>query len=257
MDSDGPRPSAEMQSSAPLTQISASSLKKKAPSPTPAAPKLVNPPLGTNLSKFDKGFGGAGVNGDYRTNPRDLAWLDEVRAPSGPELPYPDGKAGADKTPAATIRKIREDVGYLYTLPEVKALLDVFSFTEVTWKDGYLTSHYPKPPFGDMNEFHGTDPNGRYQITQKNWKNYGEGWWQRKDFSEISQDLVIITLLRQNRVIEALETRNLSVAFSRAARLFASIPMSLEKDYSAYVKGKYSKDYDPKTQIDRQPTPVR
>jgi hypothetical protein len=143
-------------------------------------------------------------------------------------------------------------------LPEVKALLDVFAHTEVTEGDGYFRSHYPdKKKLPDLKSFHGTVPIGRYQITLQVWKNYGEGWWSRPDFSPTSQDIVAITLLLQRGVIKELMRGNLSGAFSKAAKIFASIPVSSTQDYSGYVGGKWDPKYDPKTQGRRQPSPVR
>lgn len=216
-------------------------------------------PPGTNLSTYDTGFGGPGrgINGDYRTTAEERAWLAEVRPTAIQVKPYPDGIPGNEKATVWARRKIRREVGYYYTLPEVKALLDVFAHTEGTEIDGYYRTHDPdKQRLPDLKRFYGTVPIGRYQITADNWKNFGEGWWSRKEFSEISQDMVAITLMRQKDVIKELLKGNLSGAFSKAAEIFASIPLSSEQDYSGFVDANFDRTYNPATQGKRQGTPV-
>lgn len=236
----------------------AAAAPNSSPSAQTADAKSAAPPV--NLSQVDSGFGGLGhgVNGDYRTTERQQAWLAEPMRMARPAPPYPAGNSGTDQKSPEKLRQIREYVAYLYTLPEVKALLDVFAHTEVTEGDGYYRSHYPdKNKLPDLKSFHGTVPIGRYQIALKNWRNYGEAWWSRPDFSPISQDIVAITLLQQGHVIDELMRGNLSGAFSKAAKIFASIPMSSKQDYSGYVGGRWDPHYDPKTQEGRQPSPVR
>ncbi|WCM27192.1 hypothetical protein NDN01_24950 [Sphingomonas sp. QA11] len=217
-------------------------------------------PLGTNLSTYDTGFGGPGrgVNGDYRTTPEERAWLMEPKPLAGPDIAYPDGSPGAEQTSSKVRVEIRENAGYLYTLPEVKALLDVFARTEDTEDDGYYRTHYPnKEKLPDLTTFHGRVPIGRYQITKPNWENFGGNLWSRKDFSPTTQDLIAITQLAQKGAIDELLKGNLSGAFSIAARIFASIPMNSEKDYSYYSGGKGAPDAGPITNPPRQRTPVR
>jgi len=234
---------------------------KKAPGNRSAAP------LGTDLSAYDTGFGDKahGFHGDYRTTAQERAWLAGVKPLMADEA-YPDGLPGHEKLSPAGRRKVRNDVAYLYTLPEVKAFLDLISFTEGTAKYGYFHGHdNPKPNrLPDLTTFHGDDPIGRYQIEQKAWKNFGGSWWSKKDFSEITQDIIAITMLRQWGVIDELLKGNLSGALTKASDVFASIPVSLENDRSGYTKSYVIKKTDPKTgkeismeESRDQPTPIK
>ncbi len=197
-------------------------------------------PLGTDLSTYDMGFGDKahGFHGDYRTTPQARAWLTGFQGLAGPATPYPDGSPGNEKLSTKGRRKIREDVGYLYTLPEVKALLDLISETEGSAVDGYYRTHAPnKKRLPNLDTFHGAVPSGRYQIKRDNWENYGGAWWSRNDFSEITQDIIAITQLRHKGAIDQLMKGNLSGALSIAANIFASIPKSVAEDHSRYTKG--------------------
>ncbi|MGH6613778.1 hypothetical protein [Sphingomonas sp.] len=197
---------------------------------------------------------------DYRTPTESRAWLSEIKSPEGKEIPYPDGRPGDEGLTLEGRRKVREDVGYFYSLPEVKAFLDVLSHTEGTEKDGYKTTHFPLGPADNLTTFPKSKvPSGRYQIEYRRWKNHGGEWFSRTDFEPVTQDIIAITALRQGKVISALLSGDLSEAFSRAARIFASIPVSATADHSGFVKGRWKPDNDDPRKGDdgRQPTPVR
>ncbi|MEP7005662.1 MAG: hypothetical protein ABI810_06750 [Sphingomonas bacterium] len=219
--------------------------------------------FGTDLSTVDKGFGDRAhaFRGDYRTRPEARAWLPEFESRAGPEVPYADGSPGSGMISAAGRRKIRADVAYLYTLPEVKAFLDLYAHTEGADKDGYYLSHNGRPRLRDLKAYYGgDDASGRYQIKGQAWKDYGVALWSRKDFSEITQDLVAITLLRQKGAIDELLKGNLSGAMTLAAPVFASGPVSATEDYSFYPISR--PHTDPKTGAatkfaELQPTPIR
>ena len=218
---------------------------KKQPEKRPAAP------LGTDLSTYDTGFGDRAhaFHGDYRTTPAARAWLTGLERLAGPSTPYPDGLPGNEKLTISVGRKIRENVGYLYTLPEVKAFLDLISRTEGTEKYGYYHGHDDgkQRSIPDLTTFHGGAPSGRYQIERKAWKNFGGAWWSRTDFSEITQDLIAITMLRQWGAIDELMKGNLSGALTKASEVFASIPLSLKDDHSFYEQDYGVTKIDPKT----------
>lgn len=195
---------------------------------------------------------------DYRTTPEARAWLDEVRPQDGKEIPYPKGDGKSWGKSSKALAEIRRLTGYYYTLPEVKAFLDLLSTTE-TGDRGYLTSHDPKPMLDSLERFpdHGL-PSGRYQIQKRLWKDIGKGWFSRDDFSPITQDVIAIAALMNRKVIDALLNNDLDQAFMLASSLFASIPKSAEEDHSAYTrrpsasKGKSASRAAPSL----QPTPI-
>jgi hypothetical protein len=196
---------------------------------------------------------------DYRTTPEARAWLNEVRPQDGKEIPYPkgDGKSWGKST--KDLVEIRRLAGYYYTLPEVKAFLDIVSRTETNDR-GYLTSHDPKPMLDDLNDFptHGM-PSGRYQIQKKLWKEIGKNWFSRNDFSPVTQDMIAIASLMNRKSVDALLKGDLDGALFLAAKEFASIPMSADRDYSLYVGGRPKPENDRADRQDagRQPTPIR
>jgi hypothetical protein len=220
-------------------------------------------PFGTDLSTVDKGFGDGAhaFPGDYRTRPEARAWLPETESRAKPDIPYADGSPGSETTTAAGRRKIRAQVAYLYTLPEVKAFLDLFAHTEGADKLGYYLSHNGGLKLRDLKAYYGgLDASGRYQIKGQAWKDYGVALWSRPDFSEITQDLVAITLLQQSGATDALLKGNLSGALTLAAKVFASGPVSATQDYSFYPIPR--PHTDPKTGAatrvaELQPTPIR
>lgn len=210
-------------------------------------------PFGSDLSTVDKGFGDAahGFHGDYRTRPEKRAWLPEIEPLAKSKTPYPDGLPGDIGLSIDGGRKIRDEVAYLYTLPEVKAFLDLIAHTEGADKLGYYLSHSGRPKLADLDSFHGgTSASGRYQILPGAWKTIGGALWSRPDFSEITQDLIAITLLRNRGAIGELLKGNLSAALTLASPEFASIPVSLAVDHSYYSgtndkrddKGKVERD---------------
>jgi len=220
-------------------------------------------PFGTDLSTIDKGFGDRAhaFPGDYRTRPESRAWLPELESRAGRYIPYADGSPGSEGTTAAGRSKIRAEVAYLYTLPEVKAFLDLFAHTEGADELGYSLSHNGGPKLRDLKAYYGgADASGRYQIKGQAWKDFGVALWSRKDFSEITQDLVAITLLRQSGATDALLKGNLSGAMTLAAKVFASGPVSATQDYSFYSIPR--PHTDPKTGApirvaELQPSPIR
>jgi hypothetical protein len=196
-------------------------------------------PAHADLSTLDKGFGDSdhGFHGDYRTTPKMRDWLRGPKPLAGADLPYPDGPTGADGWSIEGGRKVRAEVAYLYTLPEVKAFLDLIAQLEGPHSNfGYNLSHGARPAkLPDLDTFHGGDAaSGRYQIKAEGWKKIGGRLWSRQDFSPFTQDLIAITLLRNCGATSELLKGHLSAALTLASREFASIPVSLAVDHSYY-----------------------
>ncbi|GAA0314049.1 hypothetical protein GCM10009087_25530 [Sphingomonas oligophenolica] len=195
-------------------------------------------PFGDDLLKRFGGFGGQkySFGNDYRTTPQMRAWLPEIEPLAKPDIPYPDGLQINEKRSPAERKKIRDYVAYLYTLPEVKALLDVIAHNEGADKLGYYLSHGKNPPkLPDLDTFHGgRSASGRYQIEPGPWQNFGQKLWSRNDFSPVTQDLIAITQLYQSRAIDALMNGDLSRALTLASGVFASIHVSMDEDHSRY-----------------------
>jgi hypothetical protein len=145
---------------------------------------------------------------------------------------------------------MRTLVGYLYTLPEVKAMLDVFSTTEGADAAGYYRGHYGGPRDfrpGELDSYQGVTigpdgravtrqypPVGRYQIEPRMYEEYGSSIYSRTDFRPVTQDLIAITAMVRDRVIDKLLAGDIRGAFSRASRTFASIPMSAARNFSMF-----------------------
>jgi muramidase (phage lysozyme) len=189
--------------------------------------------------------------GGYLTRDANRAWLMGVEQMMKTTDPYPSGTPGRGGSSRAR-SAARVWVGYLYTLPEVKALLDTLSATEGSVHDGYLTSHYPNPPLKDFSTFSSGGPRGRYQIEPYGNELFGANWYSRKDFGPMTQDLIAITLLVKDGAIDKLLAGDLRGAFSAAARTFSSVPMGATEDYSGYVGKNWNPTAGPNA--DRQPT---
>jgi hypothetical protein len=172
--------------------------------------------------------------GGYLTKEGNRAWLMGIEQIAKSADPYPSGTPGRGGSSRAR-SAARVWTGYLYTLPEVKAFLDVLSKTEGSVDDGYLTSHYPKPPLKDFSTFSSGGPRGRYQIEPNGNELFGAHWYSRKDFGPVTQDLIAITLLVKDGAIDKLLAGDLRGAFSAASRTFSSVPMGAAEDYSGYV----------------------
>lgn len=172
--------------------------------------------------------------GGYRTTPENRAWLAGIERMAKTTEPYPSGTPG-DGGSSRARSAARVWAGYLYTLPEVKAFLDVLSKTEGSVRDGYLTSQYPKPPLKDFATFNAGGPRGRYQIEPASAKKFGANWFSRNDFGPVTQDLIAITLLVKDGAIDKLLAGDLRGAFSAASHTFSSVPMGAKEDYSGYI----------------------
>jgi len=226
-----------------------------------AAKTRVAAPPGTDLSTYDKGFGDTAhaFHGDYRTTSAARAWLSEFERLAKPDMPYPDGSPIGEAMTAAKRQSIREEVAYLYTLPEVKAFLDLIAHGEGADKDGYYLSHgMGRPRLPDLDTFHrtGNEAKGRYQIQPGPWRDYGGALWSRTDFSEITQDLIAITQLKFSGAIDELMKGNLSGALTLASPIFASVPVSATEDYSRYPITRYPDGPKGKPVTELQPTPT-
>ncbi len=182
--------------------------------------------------------------GGYRTAKGNRAWLMSVERMVQNSDPYPSGTPGEGGMSRAR-SAARVWAGYLYTLPEVKAFLDVLSKTEGSVDNGYLTSHYPGPPSKDYSILPSDGPRGRYQIEPGGNTHFGTNWYSRKDFGPVTQDLVAITLLVKDGAIDRLLAGDLRGAFSAASRTFSSIPMGATENYSGYVGKTWSPDTGP------------
>lgn len=188
---------------------------------------------------------------EYRTRPDERAFLMSVEGARKPVPPYPDGTPGTAQFSSQERAAMRAWVGYLYTLPEVKAVLDVLSTTEGTAGAGYLRGHYGSHrDFTDreLDVYEGLKrdatglklnrnfpPVGRYQIQPDMYGENGSSIYGRTDFRPVTQDIVAITALVRNGVIDKLLAGDLRGAFSRASRTFASIPMSAARNFSMYA----------------------
>lgn len=186
----------------------------------------------------------------YRTSNGDRAFLTSVERVRKPAPPYPSGSPGSAQFGAQDREAMRIWVGYLYTLPEVKAMLDVYSTTEGADAAGYYRGHYGGPgdfQAGELNSYPGMKigpdgpiavkgypPVGRYQIEPTMYQEYGSSIYSRTDFRPVTQDLIAITAMVRDRVIDKLLAGDIRGAFSRASRTFASIPMSAARNFSGF-----------------------
>jgi len=189
------------------------------------------------------------------TDPADRAWLPAVEAKRGSAVPYPTGTAGSPLFTAAERAAMRIRVGYLYTLPEVKAFLDVLSTTEGSEEAGYYRSHWPsKTDLADLSSYHSKVPIGRYQIDPQMYKDYGQAWFSRTDFSPVTQDVIAIAALVRDGAIDRLLAGDLRGAFSAASHTFASVPTSAVYDHSGFQGSHWSPEIDDPNYPERQST---
>jgi hypothetical protein len=187
---------------------------------------------------------------DYRTTPEQRRWLMGVEAKLGDAPPYPDGRPGTSGYSPAERARMRIFTGYLYTLPEVKAFLDVLSTTEGTVKNGYFTTRFGRPPATGLARFASSGPQGRYQIEPGTKKEIIDGPMGRSDFSEVTQDMGAISLLVSFGAMKKLLAGDLRGAFSAASRAYASLPMSELMNHSGFSGSKWEPNDKP---LPRQP----
>lgn len=173
---------------------------------------------------------------DYRTTPRERAWLAEVEQKLGEGRPYPDGSSGQSVYDAGNRARERILAGYLYTLPEGKAFLDVLSTTEGTVKDGYFTTHDGSPPAESLAQFARRGRQGRYQFLSQNNDEIINAQMGRKDFGEVTQDIAALRLLIRFGAMQKLMHGDLQGAFTAASRAYASLPISQTQDYSGFTQ---------------------
>ncbi|MDB5708538.1 MAG: hypothetical protein JWL96_608 [Sphingomonas bacterium] len=133
--------------------------------------------------------------GEYRTSRQERAWLAEVERKLGQGHAYPDGRPGQSVYGAGDRARERILTGYLYTLPEGKAFLDVLSTTEGTTKNGYFTTHDGKPPAESLAQFADQGREGRYQFLSQNNGEIINDQMGRRDFGEVTQDMAALALL--------------------------------------------------------------
>ncbi len=173
---------------------------------------------------------------DYRTTARERAWLAEVEQKLGEGRPYPDGSSGQSVYDAGNRARERILAGYLYTLPEGKAILDVLSTTEGTVKDGYFTTHDRSPPAESLSQFARRGRQGRYQFLSQNNDEIINAQMGRKDFGEVTQDIAALGLLIRFGAMQKLMHGDLQGAFTAASRAYASMPISQTQDYSGFTQ---------------------
>jgi len=203
----------------------------------------------------------------YLTSPQGRAFLADVERMMRPGAPYPDGNKSSGTSRLRSAYRIL--VGYLYTMPEMKAFLDVFSHTEGTEKYGYLTANgsrklqnllgFPAQP--NHPDRHQGGPQGRYQLEGGTYDGSGRDRFARSDFSEVTQDLTAIAALVAAGATDKLMEGDLLGALSRASKVFASVPMNARQDHSGYYRSGKSNVFlgnnTPPSGAHFQPTHVR
>jgi len=179
-------------------------------------------------------------SGSYLTTPEQRRWLMEPEARLGTAPPYPSGSPGPSSYPAGDRARERIFAGYLYTLPEVKAFLDVLSHTEGTERDGYFTTHGNKPAASSLARFGDDGRQGRYQFLTGVNDEIIKAQMARQDFGEVTQDMAAIALLIRFGAMQKLIRGDLRGAFSAASQAYASLPMSQSMDHSGFTqRGKW------------------
>ena len=178
---------------------------------------------------------------DYRTTKEQRRWLTGPEAKLGDAPPYPSGSPGPSDYSSGDRARMRILTGYLYTLPEVKAFLDALSSTEGSVKDGYFTTVYGRPPADSLARYSGGAARGRYQIEPQVNGEIVTAQMGRSDFGEVTQDMAAIALLVRKGAIQKLMAGDLRGAFSAAARVYASLPISQSAEYSGFTKGDKNK----------------
>jgi muramidase (phage lysozyme) len=174
---------------------------------------------------------------DYRTTTEQRRWLTAVEAKLGDGPPYPSGSPGPSGYSSGDRARMRILTGYLYTLPEVKAFLDAISTTEGSKADGYFTTSFGRSPATSLKQYAGHAARGRYQIEPGVNGEIVTAQMGRSDFGEVTQDMAAIALLVRKGAIQKLMAGDLRGAFSAAARVYASLPMSQVEEYSGFTKG--------------------
>ncbi|MEO7680408.1 MAG: hypothetical protein ABIS14_06910, partial [Sphingomonas sp.] len=178
---------------------------------------------------------------DYRTTREQRRWLMAIEAKLDAAQPYPSGNPGPSDYSSGDRARMRIFTGYLYTLPEVKAFLDALSTTEGSVTDGYFTTAYGRPPATSLAQYSGAAARGRYQIEPNVNGEIVNAQMGRSDFGEVTQDMAAIALLVRKGAIQKLLAGDLRGAFSAATRVYASLPISQNEEYSGFTKGDKSK----------------
>jgi muramidase (phage lysozyme) len=156
-----------------------------------------------------------------------------IKAAEKTTTPAGDSSAKVVKVDKKAIRKAQNEA-YLSN-PNVKAFLDTiadceggdydFMYGAVKGKknDKWRIKDYSTHPGAGAGGK--TTAAGRYQINKANWTENGIKKMGLTDFSPHTQDLIAVEGLRQAKAIEAVVEGDMTVAISKAAKTWNSMPL--------------------------------
>lgn len=129
--------------------------------------------------------------------------------------------------------------------PNVRALLETIPRFEGTARHGYNT-RYGGERFDDLSTFPEyprsttSTASGRYQILRRNWESIGRNRLGLTDFSDRTQNLIAIELMRDAGILSQIERGDIEGAMYGAAGQWSSFPAGagpLEHSRHNYPRG--------------------
>lgn len=162
-------------------------------------------------------------------------------APSAADKPaeqLSQAELKARRTREAQSKRLLENKAYLVD-PNVKAFLQAIGEAEgggYDFKYGAVKGKKNDPwRFSDTSTHPGfgsgkkSTASGMYQITIATWRDHGQDRMGLTDFSNETQDLIAVNLLRSVGVIENIRNGDIGTALSKASRKWAALPQGKDQ----------------------------